>query len=122
MSGLIHPVRSLRSDGGQIEIRASSSAELYAWAWRHRFPVAIGEGKHPFPFRIRKLSPLPAMVLTEQFVGRVANCRDLLLKTRAHASGCAFFMCAQHETKLGGGSPLRVQVAGTSRETQGGSP
>ena len=29
MSGLIHPVRSLRSGGGQIEIRASSSIESY---------------------------------------------------------------------------------------------
>ena len=28
MSGLIHPVRSLRSDGGQIEIRASNPVVL----------------------------------------------------------------------------------------------
>ena len=32
-----------------------------------------------------------------------------------------FFMCAQHETKLGGESPLRRQVAGISREAQGGT-
>ncbi len=43
------------------------------------FPVVIGEGKHPFPFRIRKLSPLPAMVLYEQSYGRVASCRDYYL-------------------------------------------
>jgi hypothetical protein len=43
--------------------------------WVNDLPVVIGEGQHPFPFRIRKLSLLPAMVLTEQFVGRVASCR-----------------------------------------------
>jgi hypothetical protein len=32
------------------------------------------------------------MVLTEQFVGRVANCRDLFTKARAFLDARAFFM------------------------------
>ena len=31
-------------------------------------------------------------------------------------------LCAQHETKPGGESPLRRQVAGTSSEPQGDKP
>jgi hypothetical protein len=66
-------------------LKFAPKASEFLTALGHRFPVAIGEGKHPFPFRIRKLSPLPAMVLTEQFVGRVANCRDLLIGKHQNA-------------------------------------
>ena len=56
------------------------------------FSVDIGEGTHPFPFRIRQLSLLPAMVLTEQFVGRVASRRDFYKKPCSLRTGLFFSM------------------------------
>ena len=103
MSGLIHPVRSLRFNGGQIEIRASNPEVLYL-GMKTSLSGGHRRGETPVPIPNTEVKPSTGDGTNGAVRWESSKLPGLIIKTRIHESECGFFIKG-----LGGSSPDRIK-------------
>ena len=91
MSGLIHPVRSLRSNGGQIEIRASSPIG-FCLGLETSLSGGHRRGATPVPIPNTEVKPSTGDGTNGAIRWESSKLPGFIIKTRIHVNGCAFFL------------------------------